>query len=411
LPRTAILFHSEATTADYFASISSEVSLRETELIAAPLHLLRSISLEEGACTGPGPFLLVVHGPLTMEPPSKDAQPLAALAAASDRAEVYDGELSDRETVLAFLAERRLPILGHVSPANFGAYRRDERPLVWLLVNASASEAETSAAMSRVRSAARPLSQVALFGWLDGDAHASHARALGAHALPALAADVKGEHFVFPRPLPREADSSAEVSDAITSWMRAVLDGSVAPTLRSEELPIDNFGPVTRVVGSSLSQLVLRAKLNVLLEVTAPWATGAAESERLIQSFGAMWESERLLRVATIDVSRNDLPRALQVLKLPSLLFFKLERGSELEYIDFSAHRSRSALDEAVRSHATSGTGAGAAPLSRPSDTEELTRLVAMLEPLGTQARLLLDENARLREGLAASRAAHRASP
>jgi hypothetical protein len=153
-------------------------------------------------------------------------------------------------------------------------------------------------------------------------------------------------------------------------WARSVAAGSLPPTLRSEEPPLDNLGPVVRLVGSTLEPLALRSAADVLLCVHAPWDEVASSRDRArdlaevwrrcgrgvlaprdeggepealtpprtrcphpqvdvlpeLEVFARLWAHERRVRVASIDVSRNDLPRRLRLERTPALLFF---RGDE----------------------------------------------------------------------------------
>lgn len=104
------------------------------------------------------------------------------------------------------------------------------------------------------------------------------------------------------------------------------------------------------------------------------------------------------LRVASIDVSRNDVPRSLGVTATPALLFLRADRPEGAPPIDISAVSSRDELLGAVVQHSSFG-------IARPVDPEELARLAAMLPRLGREAGRLLDENERLGAEVAALRA------
>lgn len=47
--------------------------------------------------------------------------------------------------------------------------------------------------------------------------------------------------------------------------------GEIKPTMKSEEIPETNDGPVTVVVGKSFNDIVLDKSKDVLIEFYAPW--------------------------------------------------------------------------------------------------------------------------------------------
>lgn len=104
------------------------------------------------------------------------------------------------------------------------------------------------------------------------------------------------------------------------------------------------------------------------------------------------------LRVASIDISRNDLPRSLGVTSTPALLFLRADRPEGAPPLDLSGVSSRDELLSVVVEHSSFG-------ISRPVDPNELARLAAMLPRLGREAGRLLEENERLGAEVATLRA------
>mmetsp|Transcript_6238 Transcript_6238/g.20537 ORF Transcript_6238/g.20537 Transcript_6238/m.20537 type:complete len:272 (-) Transcript_6238:522-1337(-) len=227
--------------------------------------------------------------------------------------------------------------------------------MVWLMLNASSADALQAAHTARVgavlRRVALAMRGEALFGWIDANRHRHHLPVSA--RIPALAADHANLHYVYPLPLdylPAHTAAAAVAADGgiaaadsttdaaapdagayhgelyapVMQWARSVAAGSLPPTLRSEEPPLDNLGPVVRLVGSTLEPLALRSAADVLLCVHAPWDEVDVLPE--LEAFARLWAHERRVRVASIDVSRNDLPRRLHLERTPALLFF---RGDE----------------------------------------------------------------------------------
>jgi len=135
-----------------------------------------------------------------------------------------------------------------------------------------------------------------------------------------------------------------------------------------------------------------------LLEVHAPWCEACAAVHDAVTELAVQWRDERRLRVGSIDVSRNDLPRSLAVQSLPALLFFRADRKPDAPPIDLSHLRSTAEMSSAVLQHAST-------QLSRPLNPAELGRLLELLPALQTHAQQLLEENDRLRDEVMALRA------
>lgn len=145
--------------------------------------------------------------------------------------------------------------------------------------------------------------------------------------------------------------------------------------------------------------------MDTLLLVHARWCDVSAARRELLAEVSRLWDGERRLRFAEIDVSLNDIPRSLGVRTVPSLLFFKVSAGSGAAPrapVDLSAMDTRAKLSDAIVAHAS-------ASLSPPADAAALSEMLALLPRFSEQAQRLLDENAKLTAALAALRA--RAQP
>jgi protein disulfide-isomerase A1 len=97
--------------------------------------------------------------------------------------------------------------------------------------------------------------------------YARHAERLGlsGKTVPALAIEKinEGLHFAF--------DETLEVTEkAVGDWVTKFLNGDLSPTIKSEEIPADNSGPVKIVVAKNFDQIVMDSTKDVLLEFYAP---------------------------------------------------------------------------------------------------------------------------------------------
>jgi len=185
-----------------------------------------------------------------------------------------------------------------------------------------------------------------------------------------------------------------EARERLSAWVRAVVDGTLTPTLRSAAPPLLNREPLTVVVASTFEELVLEAASDVLLVVTSEWCDGCAALDAEVRVLADRWQDEARVTIARFDAGVNDLPRAIRIDALPTLLYV---RAGSSEAIDLSRMRTERELTDAIVTHAST-------PLPRPTDLDEIRRAIELLPRLQTETRALLEENARLREELAALR-------
>ncbi|KAL3928119.1 MAG: hypothetical protein SGPRY_002528, partial [Prymnesium sp.] len=230
---------------------------------------------------------------------------------------VYQGRWEDEEGMIGWLASRRLPLLAEVGPSNYMQYEALGVPLFFLFLNGSCCEELNGRVRGAVREEAAGRRGAAAFVWVDGEAHGHYAPSASRAAglLPALAADYNGQHYVY--------TGSMINSRQMGQWVEGVILSKFPPTLRSAPAPLESWGPVTVVVASTMEELVLDAGVDVLLLITAAWCEECevvgAEVEKVLAS---AWEGDDRVRVASLDVGANDVPRTLRSYSLPGLAFF-----------------------------------------------------------------------------------------
>jgi protein disulfide-isomerase A1 len=377
---------------------------------------------------GPDAETFVYPGELSAEG-NEAASGEEATAAAESRAHT---EAILEQQLASWLGLYRLPLLAEIGPHNFDQYearggvaaggRAEEAapplPLFWLFVNASAEEAgRNDDARELVRSVAAGWRGRALFVWLDAERYEQHAAslALNRELLPALAAEHDGAHYVYAPPT-RKGAAAPDAADAeggggggvgtsaweptvaareqLGGWVRGVVAGTLAPTLRSVAPPLLNLEPLTIVVASTFDELVLEATVDVLLLVTTDWCDGCEALDAEFEAVAGRWQDESRVRIARFDAGVNDLPRTLRIDKLPTILFI---RAGATDAYELSHHRTERELTDAIVTHAST-------TLERPADLEEIRQAIEMLPRLQSETRALLEENARLRAELAALR-------
>jgi protein disulfide-isomerase A1 len=117
-----------------------------------------------------------------------------------------------------------------------------------------------------------------------------------------------------------DADLTA---DNIRSHVQKYHDGSLTPTLKSEDAPADNSGPVTVIVGTNFEELVMDDSKDVLLEFYAPWCGHCKSLAPVYEELGEKFQSNSNIVIAKIDATANDIDHpAVSVKGFPTIIFF-----------------------------------------------------------------------------------------
>lgn len=274
------------------------------------------------------------------------------------------------------------------------------KPIFWLFLNTSfEGDRRNDDARALVRGEASSWRGRAHFVWLDAQRYEQHAASLALQRdmLPALAADHQGAHHVYPRsPLEATWGETAAARERLSEWVRGVVSGTIPPTLRSASPPLLNYEPLTIVVASTFDELVLEGGVDCLLVVTTEWCAGCDALDAELEALAERWQDEPRVRIARFDAGVNDLPRAVQIDKLPAILYI---RAGSSEATALSHLRTERELTDALVRHS-------GGQLKRPANLDEIQKAIDLLPRLQSETRALLEENARLRDELATLRGA-----
>lgn len=177
---------------------------------------------------------------------------------------VYDGEWKT-EDILEWITTQSTPLVGEIGPETYAKYIKSGKPLAYIFAETPEEREQLAKDFKPIAEKHRGKLNIVT---IDAKAFGAHADNLNLDPtkFPAFAIqDVKNNNK-FPW------DQSKKVeADAIAPFVQDVLDGKVAPSVKSQPIPETQDGPVTVVVAHTYQELVIDNDKDVLLEFYAPW--------------------------------------------------------------------------------------------------------------------------------------------
>jgi len=268
---------------------------------------------------------------------------------------VYDGELK-QEDLVKFIKTAATPLIGEVGPETYQGYMAAGIPLAYLFVEKDA--ANRAALIEAITPIAKELKGKINFATIDATAYGAHAPNLNLEQKwPAFAIQETAKNAKFPFSQDKEI-----TKDAVESFVRDFVAGKIEPSIKSEEIPTDNAGPVRVVVAKSYQQEVIDNEKDVLLEIYAPWCGHckalAPKYEELAGLYANNAEFKDKVVVAKVDATVNDLP--LDVQGFPTIKLFPA--GSKGSPVDYAGSRTVEDLANFIRDNGKFKVDAYVAP-------------------------------------------------
>lgn len=255
---------------------------------------------------------------------------------------VYSGDVN-ADAVQAWVKSESLPLLGEIGPQNFMKYVDRNLPLVWVFVDYTAdAQKDVLAALTPV---AKQYRDKVVFAKLDGNRWGEHAKTFGlSGTTPGVVIEDRAtrKNYVFP-------EDKAVTTEAFSAHVESFLKGDLAATIRSQDIPADNDGPVKVLVAKQYDELVMDNSKDAFVEFYAPWCGHCKSLAPKWEELGKLFASEPNLVIAKGDATENDYPVEIQ--GFPTILFFPA--GDKKNPVTYSGERSVEAMAKFVREHAT----------------------------------------------------------
>jgi len=249
-------------------------------------------------------------------------------------------------TLEGFIQKYSVPLIDEVGPQNYKTYAESKLPLAYIFVDLTV-EGQKEQYVDLARPHAVKSKGKINWVYIDWAKYSKHAERLGltGKTVPALAIEnlEEGTHFAF--------DESAEITDAsITAWISSFLAGELQPTIKSEEVPADNDGPVIVLVAKTFDQIVNDATKDVLVEFYAPWCGHCKQLAPIYEEVGTALKGVKSVVIAKIDATANDVSPKLGIKGFPTIKFFP--SNNKQAPIDYEGDRTKDSFINFIQENA-----------------------------------------------------------
>jgi protein disulfide-isomerase A1 len=243
-----------------------------------------------------------------------------------------------------FITSNSVPLIDEIGPHNYKNYIESGLPVAYLFVE----PAQTEQYLDIIKSIAEETKGKMSWVWIDWSKYAKHAERLGlsGKVVPAVAIEKmqEGLHYAF--------DETAQITaEVVKEWVNKFLTGELQPTIKSEEIPATNDGPVKVIVAKSFNDIVLDNTKDVLLEFYAPWCGHCKSLAPTYEKLGEAFSSVPSVVIAKIDATANDVDPKYGIRGFPTIKFFPADKKNTP--IDFNGERTLDGMKSFVEENAS----------------------------------------------------------
>jgi len=254
--------------------------------------------------------------------------------------------ISDWNDLVNVIQANAVPTIDEIGPDNYKNYVDAGLPMVYLFLDGK-DEEKKNALLAAVKPTAQRTKGQLSFIWIDWNKYAKHSERLGlsGQVVPAMAIDeTQGHHFAF--------DESATItSEAVDTWVSAYQSKTLAPTIKSEEIPTNNDEPVKVAVAKNFQSLVIDNDKDVMVEFYAPWCGHCKKLTPIYDELARDLLNIPTLSLVKIDATANDVDGKYNVRGFPTLKFFP--SGKKDTPVDYEGDRSAADMLSFIKQHAT----------------------------------------------------------
>merc|ERR1719384_1334498 len=126
-------------------------------------------------------------------------------------------------------------------------------------------------------------------------------------------------------------DSSDLTQAGFEAFVSGVLDGSIQRHLMSEDVPEDNDGPVTTIVGKNFEEIAYNKDKAVFVEFYAPWCGHCKQLAPIWTQLGEAFADRDDIVIAKSDATANEFDD-VEVQGFPTLKYFPKGEKAIVDY-------------------------------------------------------------------------------
>ncbi|KAG9014090.1 hypothetical protein FRB90_005597 [Tulasnella sp. 427] len=255
-------------------------------------------------------------------------------------------EKTNSEVLEKFILDNSVALLDQVTGENYPAYAQTGLPLAYMFIDPYDEKLQEH--IDAVKPIAAKHKGKINFVWIDAIKYADHAKTLNLKMdnWPGFVIqDIEGG---LKFPMSGVVPSFATVDD----WVSKFAAGTLEPSLKTQEVPKENDGPVKVVVNSEYNKLVLDDSKDVFVEFYAPWCGHCKRLAPTWEELGEHYADVKdKITIAKMDAIENDLPpnAPFKIAGFPTLMF---KPAGSSEFLQYDGDRTLEDLIKFTGQHA-----------------------------------------------------------